>query len=123
MTTSTARYRPVTFGVTRVSLREGAPGVRYLQADLPLGAYARRVTDYLVHWAEATPDHSFVARREQLAVEKIAAAEVKALQDVREQMVDLAIAATRQLIVENMTDSVRARLVTDAVAEIPTRLQ
>ena len=64
-----------------------------------------------------------LARREQLAVEKIAAAEVKALQDVRKQMVDLAIAATRQLIVENMTDSVRARLVTDAVAEIPTRLQ
>ena len=64
-----------------------------------------------------------LARREQLAVEKIAAAEVKALQDVREQMVDLAIAATRQLIVENMTGSVRARLVTDAVAEIPTRLQ
>ncbi|PJI99621.1 trans-feruloyl-CoA synthase [Acidovorax sp. 69] len=62
-----ARYRPVNFGVTRVSLREGAPGVRYLQADLPLGAYARRVTDYLVHWAEATPDHSFLARREQLA--------------------------------------------------------
>ena len=63
---STARYRPVTFGVTRVSLREGAPGVRYLQADLPLGAFARRVTDYLVHWAETTPDHSFLARREQL---------------------------------------------------------
>ena len=61
-----ARYRPVTFGVTRVSLRDGAPGVRYLQADLPLGAFARRVTDYLVHWAETTPDHSFLARREQL---------------------------------------------------------
>ena len=61
------RYRPVNFGVTRVSLREGAPGVRYLQADLPLGAFARRVTDYLVHWAEATPDHTFVARREPLA--------------------------------------------------------
>ena len=61
------RYRPVNFGVTRVSVREGAPGVRYLQADLPLGAFARRVTDYLVHWAEATPDHTFVARREPLA--------------------------------------------------------
>ncbi len=61
-----ARYRPVTFGVTRVSLRDGVPGVRYLQADLPLGAFARRVTDYLVHWAETTPDHSFLARREQL---------------------------------------------------------
>ena len=40
--------------------------MRYLQADLPLGAFARRVTDYLVHWAETTPDHSFLARREQL---------------------------------------------------------
>ena len=37
-----------------------------MQADLPLGAFARRVTDYLVHWAETTPDHSFLARREQL---------------------------------------------------------
>ena len=61
------RYRPVPFGVTRVNLREGAPGVRYLQADLPLGAYARRVTDYLVHWAEAEPERSFLARRVQQA--------------------------------------------------------
>ena len=61
--TQAPRYRPVNFGVTRVNLRDGADGVRYLQADLPLGAYARRVTDFLVHWAETTPDHSFVARR------------------------------------------------------------
>ena len=63
---TTARYRPMSFGVTRVGLRDGAPGVRYLQAELPLGAFARRVTDYLVHWAENTPDHSFLARRAQL---------------------------------------------------------
>ena len=36
--TQAPRYRPVNFGVTRVNLREGADGVRYLQADLPLGA-------------------------------------------------------------------------------------
>ena len=65
--TKAPRYRPVNFGVTRVNLREGANGTRYLQADLPLGAYARRVTDFLVHWAETTPDHSFVARRAPLA--------------------------------------------------------
>lgn len=64
-----------------------------------------------------------LARREQLAVEKIAAAEAKALQDVREQMVDLAMAATRQLIETNIDDKVRSRLVANAVAEIPTRLQ
>lgn len=64
-----------------------------------------------------------LARREQLAVEKIAAAEAKALQDVREQMVDLAMAATRRLIETNIDDQIRSRLVADAVAEIPARLQ
>ena len=63
---SPARYRPVTFGVKRIRVREGEPGVRYLQAELPLGAYARRVTDYLVHWAENTPDNTFLARRKAL---------------------------------------------------------
>ena len=63
---SQARYRPVTFGVTRIKVREGEPGVLYLQAELPLGAYARRVTDYLVHWAENTPEQTFLARREAL---------------------------------------------------------
>ena len=62
-----ARYRPMAFGVTRVTLREGAPGVRYLDAALPLGACAHRVTDYLRHWAQTTPDNSFLVRRSRLA--------------------------------------------------------
>ena len=61
------RYRPVSFGVTRVSVRDGAPGVRYVQAELPLGAYARRLSDFLVHWAETEPERTFIARRAQLA--------------------------------------------------------
>jgi len=71
----------------------------------------------------AVKTQAALARREQLAIEKIAAAEAKALQDVREQMVDLAMAATRQLIVSNIDDKARSRLFTDAVAEIPSRLQ
>ncbi|MDZ4076584.1 MAG: feruloyl-CoA synthase [Hylemonella sp.] len=63
---TTPRYRPVPFGVTRVSVREGAPGTRYVQAELPLGAYARRLSDFLVHWAEAEPERTFMARRAQL---------------------------------------------------------
>ncbi len=27
------KYRPLSFGVTRVQLRDGAPGVHYLQAE------------------------------------------------------------------------------------------
>jgi feruloyl-CoA synthase len=63
---TTPRYRPVPFGVTRVQVRDGAPGTRYVQAELPLGAYARRLSDFLVHWAEADPERSFMARRAQL---------------------------------------------------------
>lgn len=63
---SKPRYRPMKFGVTRVTVKDGAPGVRYLQADLALGAFARRITDFLVHWAETTPDQSFLARRAQM---------------------------------------------------------
>jgi len=32
------RYRPMNFGVTRVNLQSSTDGVRYLQAELPLGA-------------------------------------------------------------------------------------
>ena len=64
-----------------------------------------------------------LARREQLAVEKIQAAEANALQEVRSQMVDLAVAATRQLIEHNLDDSARKRLVGEAIEDIPTRLQ
>jgi feruloyl-CoA synthase len=64
---SPIRYRPLTFGVTRAVLRAGAPGTQYLQAETPLGAYRERMTDRLVHWAETTPDRTFIAARERLA--------------------------------------------------------
>ena len=60
------RYRPVTFGVRRVSVREGAAGVRYIEAAEPLKDYAERITDRFMHWAETAPDRSVMARREQL---------------------------------------------------------
>lgn len=64
-TTSMAapRYRPLKFGVTRVALREGNEGVRYLRADQPLEPYAERITDRLLHWAQTVPDRSLMARR------------------------------------------------------------
>lgn len=57
------KYRPLTFGVTRVTLRDGANGVRYLRADQPLQEHAVRMTDRLVHWAKIAPDRAFMARR------------------------------------------------------------
>ncbi|MEO7393282.1 MAG: feruloyl-CoA synthase [Ramlibacter sp.] len=57
------KYRPLTFGVKRATLRDGAPGVHYLRADQPLKSYPDRLADCLRHWAEVAPDRSFIARR------------------------------------------------------------
>ena len=42
---SAATFRPMTFGVTRATLRESHNGVRYMVADTPLPAYAQRRYD------------------------------------------------------------------------------
>ena len=63
MASPTVRYRPMRFGVTRAALREGAGGVVYLRADQGLEGYAFRITDRLLHWAQAEPDRIFMARR------------------------------------------------------------
>ena len=60
---ATARYRPLRFGVTRAALRGNAGQTQYLGAEQPLAAYAQRITDRLLHWAQATPDATFLAQR------------------------------------------------------------
>ncbi|WP_299510098.1 feruloyl-CoA synthase [uncultured Limnohabitans sp.] len=57
------QFRPLKFGVTRVTVHDGAPGTRYLKAEQPLQPFAERMTDRLQHWAQTKPDHSFMARR------------------------------------------------------------
>ena len=64
---SAPKFRPLAFGVTRVSQRDGASGVRYLRAEQALQDYPARITDRLQHWAETAPDRSFMARREKRA--------------------------------------------------------
>lgn len=58
-----AKYRPLKFGVTRATLRDGETGVHYLRADQDLGPYPERLTDRLVHWAQERPDQTLFARR------------------------------------------------------------
>ena len=60
---SAAKFRPLQFGVTRVTLRDGAPGTHYLKADQELQPFAYRMTDRLQHWAQTAPERSFMARR------------------------------------------------------------
>jgi len=61
------KYRALTFGVTRVDLRDGLPGVHYLRAEQPLRDYPERMTDRLQHWAQVAPERTFMARREKLS--------------------------------------------------------
>jgi len=58
-----AKYRPLTFGVTRAVLRDGETGVHYLRADNSLPPYPERLTDRLLHWAKERPDQTLFARR------------------------------------------------------------
>ena len=60
---STPKFRPLKFGVTRVNMREGANGVRYMVADQKLNDYPTRMTDRLAHWASTQPDTTMLAKR------------------------------------------------------------
>ena len=64
---SRAPFRPMRFGVNRVRLQAGEPGVQYLRADAELGEYPLRITDRLEHWARTAPERPFIARRERMA--------------------------------------------------------
>ncbi len=61
------RYRPVVFGVTEVRLEERVNGCTYVEAAQPLGAYAARLTDRFLYWAQATPQRILFAQREKQA--------------------------------------------------------
>ncbi len=64
---SAPRFRPLKFGVTRVNLRDGAPGTHYLSAEQALQPFPARLSDRLQHWAQAKPGHTFMARRSRHA--------------------------------------------------------
>jgi len=64
---STTSFRPLKFGVTRVTLRDGQAGTYYLQAEQALAPYPERLTDRLQQWAQTRPAQTFMARRVKLA--------------------------------------------------------
>ena len=64
---SAPQFRPLRFGVTRVTLKDGVPGTHYLKADQDLQAFPERLTDRLQHWANTKPTQTLFARRVKLA--------------------------------------------------------
>ena len=63
-----------------------------------------------------------IDRRQRLAAEKIALAEAKALAEIRNAAVEIAIGAARHVIVERLGDAQGQALVDRAIAELPQRL-
>ena len=61
-------------------------------------------------------------RRTRQAEEKIAQEEAKALADVRNTAVDIAIAAARQIIAEQLDGKAGGALIDQAIAALPQRL-
>lgn len=61
-------------------------------------------------------------RREQQALQKIAQAEAEALDEVRKQAVDLALAASARLMADNLDDDRAARLVDEAIKDLPDKM-
>lgn len=61
-------------------------------------------------------------RREQAAMEKIAQAEAQALQEIRNQAVDVALAATARLISDNLDQAKAASLVDEAIGDLSGKL-
>lgn len=114
---SAPKFRPMAFGVTRVVLRDGAPGVHYLRADQALQAFPTRITDRLQHWAQAVPGRSFMARREKLADGKTgdwrhvtyAEAWVSA-RNIAQALVDRGLSAERPVVILSENDLEHALL-------------
>lgn len=61
-------------------------------------------------------------RRQRLAVEKIALAESKAAAEVRNAAVDVAIAAVRRMLADQLDQRRKSDLIDTAIAELPQRL-
>jgi F-type H+-transporting ATPase subunit b len=80
-------------------------------------AEAERVTAAAAAEAEAS-----AKRREQMAIDRIAAAEKAAVDDVRLAAADVATAAARQVLAEGLTADADAKLIDQAITQLPAAL-
>jgi F-type H+-transporting ATPase subunit b len=92
-----------------------------LQEAEAIVAHAREDAGRLVERAKRDLE-AVIDRRQRLAQEKIALAEAKALAEVRNAAVDVAMGAARQVIAERLGDGQGQALVDQAIAELPQRL-
>ncbi len=80
-------------------------------------AEAARVTAAAAAEAEAS-----AKRREQMAIDRIAAAEKAAVDDVRLAAAEVATTAARQVLAEGLTPDADSRLIDQAITQLPSAL-
>jgi len=80
-------------------------------------AEAGRVTEAAAVEAEAS-----ARRREQMAIDRIAAAEKAAVDDVRLAAADVATSAARQVLAEGLTADADSKLIDQAITQLPAAL-
>lgn len=85
-------------------------------------AHAEEEAKRLRAEAEKTLEET-LKRREVLAKEKIAQAEARAIDEVKDEAVEVALAATRALIAERLDPAKSEQLIDDAVKELPEKLK
>jgi len=89
---------------------------------------AKALLDQAAHEATRLKDQAardlaaLLERRRRGAVEKIAQAEAAAVAEVRQYAVDVAIAATRHVLTQQIQGALADRMVDQAIAELPRRL-
>jgi F-type H+-transporting ATPase subunit b len=91
------------------------------EADAIVGR-AREEALRLRHEGEANLDAAF-KRREKAALEKIAQAEAQAMAEVRNQAVDLAVAAARRILTEGLDAERGSALIGRSIEELGQRLR
>lgn len=79
---------------------------------------ARRITREAEKAVEET-----LRRRERIAEDKIASARNRAIDSVRAEAVEIAVAATRKLIESGLTEPEARALIDGAITDLPRRLQ
>jgi F-type H+-transporting ATPase subunit b len=92
-----------------------------LQEAQAIVAHAREDAARFAERAKRDLDAA-IDRRQRLAAEKIALAEAKALAEIRNAAVEIAIGAARHVIAERLGDAQGHALVDGAIAELPQRL-
>ena len=91
-------------------------------AALTLALFAAPGLLLTIFGIEEGAEATFVARRTAMAEQKIAQAEVQAIDDVRSIAVDIAVAAAEELIAGKVKGAAAGKIIDKSIAEVKNRL-